>query len=884
MHFLWISGIVKRRYARLAGAFVGVTLTVALLVTLAIFLVGSGASMTKRAVSDVPIDWQVEAVPSADTTAIESAILKAVSVKGMHQVRYAQITGFEATNSGTVQVTGPGKVIAFDKDYLKTFPHELRTLTGDTNGVLIAQQTAANLHVGPGDSVAINRIGLPAVTVVVRGVVDLPDADALFQGVGLPSQAAPQAPPDNVLILPLSDWDRLFDPQQAARPDTTRLQFHVRLVRDTLPTSPTDAYLAVEGASKNLEAQVAGQALVSNNLGSRLNAVRSDALYATVLFLFLGVPGVVLACALTVSVAATGDGRRRTDQGILRVRGATTMRIITLASMEALVVGIFGSVSGLVLAFAFGNFFLSMPPMSWTTMWPILASALLGGLIVLAALLVPTWKSVVTSLVSAERREIGRKSVPMWQYIWLDVVLLFLASLLFWQSASTGYQVVLAPEGVPAAAVDYKAFLSPLCFWVGAVLFSIRLSAYFLSASNPLLWRLLLPVAGKLSRIVAASLAFQARRLTLGIAMTALAASFATSTAIFNSTYNGQARIDAELTNGADVTLFGTNAHPAGEKLPLLAKLPGVVAIQPMQHRFAYVGADLQDMYGIDPYKIGMATSLSNSYFSGGSAKEMMDKLAATQNGVLVSEETVSDFQLQEGDTINLRLISAKDNQYHPVPFTFIGVAREFPTAPRDSFLVANASYIAAATSSNTEEYLLMRASDDPAALAQNVRDAIGHAAGLQVKDIGSASHIIGSSLTAVDLRNLTVAELSFAVVMAVAAAGLMLGLGFLDRRRNFAILTAIGAKQKQLAAFLWSEGLVVILGGILFGLISGTITAWMLVKLLTGVFDPAPDTISVPWSYTGLVLGVMIISVIVAVILANANVRAGVDKSLRDL
>ena len=52
---------------------------------------------------------------------------------------------------------------------------------------------------------------------------------------------------------------------------------------------------------KNLEVQVAGQALVANNLGARLDAVRGDALYATVLFLFLGVPGVALAAAMTIA-------------------------------------------------------------------------------------------------------------------------------------------------------------------------------------------------------------------------------------------------------------------------------------------------------------------------------------------------------------------------------------------------------------------------------------------------------------------------------------------------------------------------------------------------------------------------------------------------------
>ena len=60
--------------------------------------------------------------------------------------------------------------------------------------------------------------------------------------------------------------------------------------------------------------------------------------------------------------------------------------------------------------------------------------------------------------------------------------------------------------------------------------------------------------------------------------MAALALAFATSTAIFNTTYSGQARVDAELTNGADVTVSGTMANPAG---PQLGTLPSCRASAP---------------------------------------------------------------------------------------------------------------------------------------------------------------------------------------------------------------------------------------------------------------------------------------------------------------
>src|SRR5439155_10385392 len=111
------------------------------------------------------------------------------------------------------------------------------------------------------------------------------------------------------------------------------------------------------------------------------------------------------------------------------------------------------------------------------------------------------------------------------------------------------------------------------------------------------------------------------------------------------------------LTNGADVTA-ATNATTAGLPASALARvrrLPGVAAVEPMQHRFAYVGNDLQDLYGIDPRTIGRATPMSNAFFGGGHASQVLATLAARPDAVLLSDETVKDFQLQLGDLIRLQ-------------------------------------------------------------------------------------------------------------------------------------------------------------------------------------------------------------------------------------
>jgi putative ABC transport system permease protein len=303
----------------------------------------------------------------------------------------------------------------------------------------------------------------------------------------------------------------------------------------------------------------------------------------------------------------------------------------------------------------------------------------------------------------------------------------------------------------------------------------------------------------------------------------------------------------------------------------------------PLQHRFAYVGTDLQDLYGIEPTTIARAATMSNAYFGNSDARAALSVLQNTPDGVLVSEETVTDFQPEPGDTINLRLQSATDHQYHVVPFRFIGVTREFPTAPHDSFLVANASYVAKMTGNAAAEVVLIRAAADPATLHQRVANVVKDLPGLKVRDINEAGKLIGSSLTAVDLAGLTRLELAYAVVLAACATGLMLALGVLDRRQSFAVMVALGAKPRQLLAFLRGEALVIFVAGALFGTLTGAGIAWMLVALLTGIFDPPPDRLSIPWFYLLALFAAVAASVAFAVRITKRRIEVSPVAVLRE-
>ena len=162
---------------------------------------------------------------------------------------------------------------------------------------------------------------------------------------------------------------------------------------------------------------------------------------------------------------------------------------------------------------------------------------------------------------------------------------------------------MLAPEGVPQVSVNWYALLAPVLGWIGAGLLAYRLADLVLARGRA-------PLAGCCARSPASSRRPSRRRWAASggcsparVALVALTAAFAGSTAVFNATYQQQAEVDARLTNGADVTV--TESPGAQRRARRRARSsrasPGVRSVEPLQHRFAYVGADLQDLYGVRP-------------------------------------------------------------------------------------------------------------------------------------------------------------------------------------------------------------------------------------------------------------------------------------------
>lgn len=142
------------------------------------------------------------------------------------------------------------------------------------------------------------------------------------------------------------------------------------------------------------------------------------------------------------------------------------------------------------------------------------------------------------------------------------------------------------------------------------------------------------------------------------------------------------------------------------------------------------------------------------------------------------------------------------------MPFHYAGIVKEFPTAPKDSFFVANAEYIARSTGSNAvQTFLVDTGGTGQPAVAARLRHQLGTAA--TVTDIAQTRGAVGSSLTSVDLAGLTRIELGFAVLLAAGSGGIVLALGLTERRRSFALTTVLGATRRQLRGMVLVEAVL---------------------------------------------------------------------------
>jgi putative ABC transport system permease protein len=923
MTLVYAWRLIVRNLRRTVTYLFGLALAVGLLAGILFFVDATARRMTATVLAPVKLDLVTHATTTdVNMSAVANRLASQPGIKAIEPVTIADFSS--ASKTAGSQASPAGRMFAINPSYFQTFD-VLRISAGqiDPTGVLVSESLANAQQLKIGDSVQFAFAGLDwPVTLRVTGIVNMEQADALFTATNEGENAVVA----DIAFVDMNWFQAHLQPKLAALvaspPPALPVgavlldqQAHIKIDRSQLPADPSRAALATESLRRQIERQFPGQIKASDNISSALKTAQADVLAAKILFIFLGLPGVALAAYLSKFAAELFADVQRREIGLLRARGAAPSQITAILAIAAVFLAIGGSVCGL----GFGLLILlisagptrGLSPFAAGFAWPMFANsalvALLAGLVLtFLAAFVPTFGALQRE-ITQERRMVRRvEKAPLWKRSYLDVILIgAAAAVLFLTQINGGFK----PSGneTTAISLSFYIFLAPFFAWIGLTLLTLRLVEAGLAAAARPLAAGFRPLFGEIGEIAAKSVTRRTRQISAATTVIALTLSFGISLALFQRTYTNEQKLDAQYIVGADIRLTPALNRPQLPDLATQLRVPGVTAVTAVaRDPQALVGSEKNTVYGIDVASFRSTAYLPDSFFvdgssprtlnalhnrttnyASGSAQQVLDALARTPNGVIISVEQAEKYNIQVGDPVLLRLYNRASGLYTDVQAQTVGLFIYFATSAQDSDFILNREFMAQKSGNSTVDYFLLKTDGKQgtiAAVSSVLAARYNKVLPVRIQNTETVVKTEQSSLTSLDMSGLGTMERIYTLLVVSLGLAIFLLAMINERQREFGAMRALGANLRQLRRFIFAEAATIGSLSIIIGAVIGVGLARLLVMLLGVVFTIPAKGLAWPavelGAFAGLVLTGMLLSTLFS---ARRLARIRVVEALRE-
>jgi len=557
---------------------------------------------------------------------------------------------------------------------------------------------------------------------------------------------------------------------------------------------------------------------------------------------------------LIYNTVATAVVRRRHEIGVLRALGLSGLQVQALFMAEALVLGVAGSLFGLVFGVVLAGQLVGAVSRTITSLYILtsihdlfISPLAIGAALILClgAVLLAAWFPAreAALLTPVEALNVGHledqsaKSTGRWTII--GIGLLILAALV------ARVSLVYGP-----------AWLS-----FGAALFTLLGFAFFVPGVSVLFSRYLKPQS-IVARIAFGHFAQSLHRTSMAIAslVVALAMVVGISTMIYSFRTTVEQwltkSVQADLAIGPAANLVvGSREMVRPEVEQIVAAIPGVHYDSYRELRVNFRG----QLVKMVSARLGVTRNIERLDFAEGDSHAAFD--AAIQHGdILVSQPFQRRFHLGLGDTINLATPTGRRD------FRIGGVYIDY-TTEGGVLLVDWQTY---------RKYW----QDDA---INGIGVYIDHGSGISATQLQAelrpkiapfGDYLIKSNQELRDQvfrifdQTFSVTYLLQTIGIIISALGIFLSLTILvtERRREISILRAIGASRGQIEAMvLWEAGIIGLLGSLL-GIVAGIALAWILSYVINVSFFGWTIAWATPWKF----LLSLPVAVIVAALVAG--------------
>jgi putative ABC transport system permease protein len=805
--------------------------------------------------------------PAATTAAaLRARIARIPAVAAADTLSFADLPAGSLRTAAGAVVRNPIRVFAFDRRYAAHYP-SIRLVAGGwrAGAAMLSAEAARRLRARPGGTVALRLPGVRRpLELRVGGVTDLARSKPLFYSRKTSRLEDFVYVPDSIVVSPDLFRREVVPAFRAAsaRPGSQLKSLPVTEVdvlvdRSRLRSDPGRALAQTRAVARAVTAVAPGQDELIDNISNTLGVARADAAVGRRMFVFLGLPAVLLAAFLTAYTGSILAIATRREQAILRIRGAHRGHLLRMLAYRTLALAGTGSVAGTGLGLLSAMAVLGPATLFEASAASLLGSAALavalGMLVTGLALYVPGARALRRE-ISDERRELAvapRGRVTLRVVRDLAVVAgAAVIGVVALRAARVEPASGSVSEGRAVSAMPSQLLLAPLMLWsAGAFVASRTVRAIAARLPLPAPPRFGPLLSGTLRR----SLRRRARPLGTGIAGVALVVAFGTALALFSDAYAGAKEADAAFVVGSDlrVTPSVLDPRPPPPAYARALEVAGVAAMTPVVSKLdnaVLIGPYDQDratLTAIEPAGFERVAALSDGFFAGDSAAAAMRALRADPRALLVNAETADELSIEPGMRVKVLLARGTKRQRLET-FRVAGLFERFPGFPQGTSLVADLGFVAAATRSTGVDFFLGAASEGGGAgLARAVaalRSGPGRARPLNVDTTATALDKDQSSLTALNVNGLVDIDTVYTLLMSASVIAIFVFGLMLERRREYVVLRAQGMRGGELRALVLGEAAVVAAGGVAAGLAVGVGVAALLVRVLRPLFvlDPA--------------------------------------------
>jgi putative ABC transport system permease protein len=796
------------------------------------------------------------------------------------------------------------RIFGLDKQYLEQDP-SIRIVEGayEPGAGLLSAEAARALSVGPGGVVQVHIPGMrEPLSVRISGITDVSRAKSLFysrEGKQLEQFVYVR---DTVIVGPEVFAKTIVPAFQnvATAPGTILrnqpiLEVDVFMVREPLDADPGTALAQTQAVAQAVNAIAPGQDVLIDNISNALQVARDDARTAKRMFVFLGLPGALLAAILTAYAGGVLASALRREQAILRIRGANRRHLLRMHALRTLALAAVGSVLGVALGLVSTAVVLSADALASASPASLLVSALLGagaGFLATGVALYASGRRAITRQISDERAQLASRA-PLWRLLGIDFLILGAAVAVEWyQRRHGGFEGVRGSVYFGRAVeLQLHLVIVPIGIWLGGVLVLGRVvERVFAHLPLPLGHRFGRPLRGLLTR----SIRRRSWAAAAAMIMVGLIVALGTSVASFSASYNQAKARDARFVVGSDVRVtpspISAVDHPPtyADKL----KVPGLATVTPVVYGLenalleSEVNEDAGNMAAIDPAAFAQVAPLIDTDFLGITAASAMDALQHQPSGVLLTEDLADTLDVEPGDEVQV-LFARGTQKQQLAEMKVVGLFIRLPGFPEGADLVVNIKRQMELIPSTNATFFLANTTDPSDATLDRVmtelREGPGATDALQLDTRASALDKDQSSLAALNIRGLLTLDSAYALAMAATAITIFVFGLLLQRRREYVTLRAQGMRIGKIRSLLVTESVGVVVVGAVVGAFVGGFMAYFLVKVLQPLFVLRPELV-LPRADI-VVLAVLVLAVSVAAALAATTIirRLPPGELLRD-